>query len=1118
MKEPVIKQEEPVISRPLGYMEAGASAETPIDLVDDESPMVIKEEESEPSELPSSAFHNVGHDESSAILIIDDDEDGRQDPPTTVRRTPLKLGNSVLSTPARKAEGRGNEKFRRIQKCLKDGISNEGYGPLSIANPTPGPSKAPHGNGQTSFKEFKALYEAKKAEGNASLEDEMEFWGLASDEAVRAKQAEEHARYEADEADIGEGVDGEGLFVSDIGEGPSSGPITRHERGLTEEIEEELRADLNGGKKRKRKASKSAGSRKRAKKGEGKKKRNGKRRDKTPDPTNRAFDSLLTTNVFEDTAANENLPDLPTVTETRKADALKKLLASVPADQRRKALTEKKELVAASQKFSPAARADGQGGWKITGMQSSLKIYQLVGAGFMRDRERVEDKPFGGICADAMGLGKTLLMIANIVGSRPKKSIPGEPKATLIVLPATLVTQWADELKKHVSPKLKLSILTYKSGSRPETHDTVDTLGHFDVVLTTYHEVRQSYPKAEIPIDLQTAEEKNDWWRRHFEDNKGDLHRVEWKRVVLDEAQQIKNFKSATSLSCRALNSKLRWALSGTPILNSPLELYAYFKFLQVPFTGSFRVFKANYYATNSHEPGERLSIMVNRFMIRRTHKDTMFGAPILKLPKASERVHWVKFNDLERGIYEIVRRRMVARVNSFAKENTLQRNYRNVLTMLLRLRQMTGNVLLVEVVMKDLLEREDHEKIRELAQLELRGDESRRNQLVHLRKMLLKMPEDQDPTDQPKDESTPAVRPDEGAASDLDNVPDEQVGIGGAHGLTFNFGKYLRDLRRGKKWDELQERTLCVVCREPPEQPYVTACYHIYCGECLEENQRKSALEGHARSRCRQCLMEYIWAHPCDQFDLDSIMSDVEEGEVNATAAPTSRWRKKANENKAIRTWIETGNTILPSAKTIAVKAQILNWLEKDPNCKILVYTQFISMIHILKKICEMENWSFLEYSGQLNIASRDRALENFKKNNTSILLASLKCGGLGLNLTAAKHVISIDPWWNSAIEQQAFCRVFRIGQTEETSMTRFVVEGTIDESMISMQDRKKKEIDQVMGDSGTQRENLSVQEMMRLFGPVSEDGEGRPFIMVEEKETLPRFNADSEDEGDED
>lgn len=416
----------------------------------------------------------------------------------------------------------------------------------------------------------------------------------------------------------------------------------------------------------------------------------------------------------------------------------------------------------------------------------------------------------------------------------------------------------------------------------------------------------------------------------------------------------------------------------------------------------------------SSHEPLERLSIMVNRFMIRRTHKDTMFGAPILKLPKASERIHWVKFNDLERAIYGIVHRRMVERINSFSRENTLQQNYRNVLTMLLRLRQMTGNILLVEVVMKDLLEREDHEKICELAQIEVDGDEARRDLLIHLRKTLSQIPA-KDSSDTIIENITAQTDEDTAADPGLANVPDEQIGIGRMHGLTFNFGKYLADLRRGKQWEELQERTLCVSCRQPPDTPFVTACYHIYCRECLLAVQQRSAFENKPRARCMQCQVEYSWAHPCDEFDLDMIMSEGEEG-VQDSEAPVKRWqKKKLDENKVTRTWIENHGTVLPSAKTIAVKAQILNWLEKDPDCKILVYTQFIPMITIMKKICQMEEWSFQEYSGQMSIAARDKALESFKDNKVSILLASLKAGGLGLNLTAARHVISIDPWWNS-------------------------------------------------------------------------------------------------------
>ncbi|OJD35651.1 dna repair protein rad5 [Diplodia corticola] len=1196
--------------------EAGASRETAIDVEQEEEPVTVKEEprdDPDVSEAPTSKYRDLGHDKALPITIDDNDdddddggddhprhdlpqdqmmafhtgqEDQHNDPPEEPPRSPaapqsplapisgpeapiapgdsipLHLGNSLLSSPARKPKRRDLQQMRLLRKRLMSNVNNNGYNPVYNAPPvldplhdaTPGPSDdAPAAEHErTPFEQARIEYEAKKANGTVTFEDEIMFIRTNREEDARTNQAAEDARFLADGGCMDVEEDGggpqsdsdDGLFVPqvsppprrrgkrksawvrhagleddgedfpDVGEGPSSA-MAREMGDAEEELREMLGEHLEGRRK------------KRAKRGEGRKRKTGNGRAQSPQQeasTNVAhtLGSLMQSNVFHDQAANQNAPYLPEITDTRKAEALKKLLASVPENQRKRAVTDKKELFKASRKFSHrAARPDGHGGWKITGMTTSLQNHQLIGGGFMRDRERggVDDKPHGGICADAMGLGKTLEMIANIINERPKKLKAGERKATLIVLPATLVSQWYAELNRHVDPKQRLQILVWKAGHRIETPRPVETLSRFDIVLTTYYEVQKSYPKAETPIELQTSEEKNRWWKEHYEAEKGPLHRVEWRRVVLDEAQAIKNFRSRTSLACRALVSTYRWALSGTPILNSPLELYPYFKFLEVPYTGSFRVFKSNYYNDGGRqEPMERLSIMVSQFMIRRTHRDTLFGAPIVRLPKASDRVHWVHFNDLERAIYEIVHRRMVARVNSFARENTLQRNYRNVLTMLLRLRQMTGNVLLVEVVMKDLLEREDHEKIRELAEVEVAGDATRRAQLIALRKVLAKPPP---PPDNEEDESegTPAVQ----VPGSLDGVPDGDILTGGLHGLTFSFGKYLQDLRRGRDWEELKKRTLCVMCHQPPDSPYVTACYHIYCHECLEMAQHDSAAKGEAHCRCSECQCEYVWAQPCDEFDLDSIMSDVEDGEVSTSAPPTSRWRKRKrdkgkDEENIARSWIQKHGAVLPSAKTIAVKAQILNWLEQDPDAKILVYTQFISMIQIMKKVCQTEGWTFQEYTGQMAIAARDRALDQFKRNNTSILLASLKCGGLGLNLTAAKHVISIDPWWNSALEQQAFCRVFRIGQTEETSMTRFAVAGTIDEKLINMQVAKQEQIDRVMGDSGEPRENLTMHQMMRLFGPVKEDEQGRSFVIVEDRETLPRFNADSEDEGDED
>jgi SNF2 family DNA or RNA helicase len=109
------------------------------------------------------------------------------------------------------------------------------------------------------------------------------------------------------------------------------------------------------------------------------------------------------------------------------------------------------------------------------------------------------------------------------------------------------------------------------------------------------------------------------------------------------------------------------------------------------------------------------------------------------------------------------------------------------------------------------------------------------------------------------------------------------------------------------------------------------------------------------------------------------------------------------------------------------------------------------------------------LQYHGKMSLLARDRAIQDFAHDPQSrILLASLRCGGLGLNLTMASKVIIVDPWWNQASEQQAFCRVFRIGQQDETFMSRMCVKGTVDERLIQMQKSKQKEIDGVMEDRG--------------------------------------------------
>ena len=226
-------------------------------------------------------------------------------------------------------------------------------------------------------------------------------------------------------------------------------------------------------------------------------------------------------------------------------------------------------------------KAAPDGNWEVKGMKSTLKHFQILGISFMRRRETGDRKPRGGILADEMGLGKTVMTIANIVNGAPRDKT--KTRATLIVASPALVTQWDEEIRRHCQSKKENKqhgigrVLQWRAGHRINSNDILGMLEEADVVLTTYNEVSKSYPKPIIPPHITTALHKDRWWSAFYEENKGPLHSVDFLRIVLDEAQAIKNHRSHTSMACRALKGRFKWAITGTPVQNSIKEFYRTF-------------------------------------------------------------------------------------------------------------------------------------------------------------------------------------------------------------------------------------------------------------------------------------------------------------------------------------------------------------------------------------------------------------------------------------------------------------------------------------------------------------------------------------------------------------
>lgn len=128
----------------------------------------------------------------------------------------------------------------------------------------------------------------------------------------------------------------------------------------------------------------------------------------------------------------------------------------------------------------------------------------------------------------------------------------------------------------------------------------------------------------------------------------------------------------------------------------------------------------------------------------------------------------------------------------------------------------------------------------------------------------------------------------------------------------------------------------------------------------------------------------------------------------------------------------------------------------EKTGQHKILVFSQFVKMLQIIRARLDEEHIGYEYLDGQTR--DRQSSVDNFQQNkDVRVFLISLKAGGTGLNLTEADYVYIIDPWWNPAVENQAIDRCYRIGQDKKVMAYRMICKDTIEEKIVALQTKKK-------------------------------------------------------------
>jgi SNF2 family DNA or RNA helicase len=168
-----------------------------------------------------------------------------------------------------------------------------------------------------------------------------------------------------------------------------------------------------------------------------------------------------------------------------------------------------------------------------------------------------------------------------------------------------------------------------------------------------------------------------------------------------------------------------------------------------------------------------------------------------------------------------------------------------------------------------------------------------------------------------------------------------------------------------------------------------------------------------------------------------------------------------------------QKGDKITPSAKFDMLMEMIPELL--DEGRRILLFSQFTKMLGLIETGLNDAGIPYTKLTGQTR--KRDEAIETFRSGEVNLFLISLKAGGVGLNLTEADTVIHYDPWWNPAVESQATDRAHRIGQDKPVFVYKLITEGTVEEKIIALQDKKRKLANSVYG-KGKKEDNVIIDE----------------------------------------
>ena len=281
------------------------------------------------------------------------------------------------------------------------------------------------------------------------------------------------------------------------------------------------------------------------------------------------------------------------------------------------------------------------------GINAEFREYQLKGFGWLWFMYKYG---LNGILADDMGLGKTLQALTVLQKAKEEDG----PMPTLVIAPTTVVFNWESEIQKFAPT---LSCLKLQGGERKQFFKKIP---EYDVIITSYALVRRDIAK---------------------------LKDINFRYVILDESQNIKNATSQTAQAVKQLNSQHKLALSGTPIENKLEELWSVFDFLMPGFLFSMADFNSRYVNPIMERQDKivekRLKLQIYPFILRRMKRDVAKD-----LPDKVENIAYCELTDEQKDFYLQVLDSTKEELFKSIEQNGLEKSRLSIFSALLRMRQ----------------------------------------------------------------------------------------------------------------------------------------------------------------------------------------------------------------------------------------------------------------------------------------------------------------------------------------------------------------------------------------------------------------------------------------------